>query len=715
VSRRRHRDETGASLLLVLIFVTVIGLITGTLLGFGSTGLATGVKIREKTVDSYDTAGALDTAINKVRNSTTEPVSGTGCVPDELLRTRRDDGSFIVVDCSRPGDLGAPAGTAPQVGETATGPSLVTLGTVPGEEGIRVGADTVLRTRGRVSSASTIDGVGPPCTGSSTSNCSEIRDEAGPIVAGASCFLGRVTLVSDQGVVCGGIPEPDPGVDPATADAFAQPASQPADLVYRNVPTSCSAPVTFQPGYYDDGAALSKVFATCGATTYWFQPGVYFFDFHNDSGDLWAGPSHVWTIKDAGARVVAGTPQGWNPNPAAFTAPTIPGSCVGPQAGGGNGGAEFVFGGDSQLSVTAGQVEVCGRFNGGTRPPFAIYGARTGDAPLPAPSPWLKTDGTGTDLVGNLPFMNPADITEIGGASPQAAEVTLAGTVTPVTGTVVVKGFASASAIPAGSILTSAVLRVSHRDAVLSGGGLQSISVGVTPNGTSAITHVAVPTYHDPASGGAYHVDDLDITSALQAQIHSHGYSGLMVRYDATLPEGPSSSTVSEYLDSIQLQLTYQPPSLRSEDPARNGMLRPCVATGPYVPGTSNCALMSASGTNTGLYLQGNVYAPMAAMDLQLANVSAPVFGAGAVLRSLRIAVSSVPSFAGPMVGNAFTSPPLNLYLRVYVCPSECGGSTPPSSPWQLTGLAQVSFSDTTFLPTAGHRQVTVRAWQLVR
>ena len=714
MSRRQYRDETGASLLLVLIFVTVIGLITGTLLGFGSTGLATGVKIREKTVDSYDTAGALDTAINKVRNSTTEPISGIGCVPDELLRTRRDDGSFIVVACSRPGDLGAPAGTAPQVGATATGPSLVTLGTDPAEDGVHVGADTRLRVRGRVSAATSLGGTGPACTHSSTTNCSQLLDEAGPMVT-AECHVYSVELVSDQGVACGNVPtDTDPGADPATAAAFAQPASQPADLVYRRVPTSCTAPVTFQPGYYDDGAALTKVFATCGATTYWFRPGIYFFDFHNDTGDLWAGPSHVWTINDAGARVVAGTPKGWNPAPAAFTTPTIPGSCVGPQSGAGNDGAEFVFGGDSQLSVTAGRLEVCGRFAGGTRPPFAVYGA-TSHVIAPATiSPWLKTDGSGADVAGNLPFTDPANITEFGGSS-QAAAVTVTGAANPVTGTVVVKGFSSAAAIPPGSIVRSAVLRVSHRDAVVSGGGLQSISVGVTPNGSSTVTHVAVPTYQDPGSGGAYHVDDVDITAALQAQVHNLGYSGLTVRYDATLPAGPATSTVNEDLDSIQLQLDYEPPSVRSEDPLQAGLLRPCVGTVPYVPGSSNCALISASGAQTGLYLQGNVYAPFAAMDLQESNISAPVLGSGAVLRSLRIAVSSAPSYTEPAVGNAFTSPPLNLYLRAYVCPSECGGSTPPSSPWQLTGLAQVSFSDTTFLPTAGRRQVTVHTWQLVR
>jgi hypothetical protein len=715
--RLDSRGETGASLILVLIFVITIGLVASALLSLSGTGLISAVKVREKADTSYDVDGALQAAINTVRNSTYQNAPGQTCLPGGYLDYPGADGSVIKVAC-------APAADTPRNANTAPGQALLTLGTNSGEHGIHQGPDSVLRVRGRVSSNSTVATDGTPCPQTPqppTSNCSQIVADGGQIVVTPQCPPDQVTLISNPPADCGsGRTEADPGSVPASAAGYAQPASVPGDLTYRSVPTSCTAPVTFQPGYYDDGAALTNVFATCGATTYWFRPGVYFFDFHNDTGSLWAGPSHVWTVNDAGARVVAGTPTGWNPSPGSFTAPTIPGSCASPQSGTGNNGTEFVFGGDSRLVVTAGQMEVCGRFAGNGAPPIAVYGAKTGGNPSPMTSPWLKTDGTGTDVAGNTAFADPANITQTGETPVRAATATVtAGATTPIPASVVVQGFSPAAAVPAGSVITSALLQVTHRDRSTGVFGVKALTVGVTARNATATTNFTVPTHLDVGPNSAYHVDDLDITSALQAEVHSHGYSGLVVRYDALVPPlpAPTGMPVNEDLDSIQLQLTYTLPSLRSQDPAVSGMPSGCVGTAPYVPGSVNCALITTSGPQTALHVQGLVYAPLAALDINLAGVRSPVFADGMVARSLRMTVTSGAGFTGPVIENPFGPAPLDLNFRAYLCPSSssCTGADPPSAPWQLAGLAGATFTDTSFVPTSGNRQVIVHAWQIIR
>jgi hypothetical protein len=139
--------------------------------------------------------------------------------------------------------------------------------------------------------------------------------------------------------------------------------------------------VTFSPGLYTDLGSLNNLTDGngCKTSTYWFQPGTYYFNFAGE-----------WLI-DSGY-LVGGTPtEPLVPG----TPPKIPGSCQtpippNPLAGvwnppGPNAGVQFVFDGDSWIRLKAAQAEICGTYSKDSLP-IAVYG--------------LKTDvGTGSNLV----------------------------------------------------------------------------------------------------------------------------------------------------------------------------------------------------------------------------------------------------------------------------------------------------------------------------
>ena len=70
----------------------------------------------------------------------------------------------------------------------------------------------------------------------------------------------------------------------------------------------------------------------CGGKTFWFPPGIYYFDFHNSDMPTSGSPvvphgDNVWTFNDTDGVLVAGTKQGWTTS---TDLDNMPGSCVSP-------------------------------------------------------------------------------------------------------------------------------------------------------------------------------------------------------------------------------------------------------------------------------------------------------------------------------------------------------------------------------------------------
>ncbi|MFN2606539.1 MAG: hypothetical protein ABR511_01390 [Acidimicrobiales bacterium] len=114
-----------------------------------------------------------------------------------------------------------------------------------------------------------------------------------------------------------------------------------------------------------------------------------------------------------------------------------------------------------------------------------------------------------------------------------------------------------------------------------------------------------------------------------------------------------------------------------------------CVTAQPY-HATGTCALVSAGGSGSGLYVQGTIYTPNAAMDFQQPNTAlVQIFGRGLVARVFAIAIQPSNGFTGasisvpdinpvPGLGNPFREAILTASMKPCALPDpQC-----PTRPW---------------------------------
>jgi hypothetical protein len=707
-SFRRPDGDEGAALVLALLFITGIGLVVGSLLTYSGTGLQAAAKLATRTQTDYDVDGALQAAINTVRQSDYDNASGQTCLTGGALDVPGSNGT-VRVTCAAAAGTGAAAGLVPITSANKPRSAILTLGTNGGEPGIGLQSNGTLLVKGSVVSNSTITGGGA---------ASALSSPYAQVRAKGSCATATVT--STPAAACTYTPTTDaddfadPVTLPAAATAYAPPPTATADLTYRPVPACGASPVTFQPGYYDDAAALSALTnGGCGGHTLWFKPGQYYFDFHNaeGGGGLPSG-SDVWTVSDSNVRVVAGTPQGWTTSP--FSAPTIPGSCVSPLTTTSNAGVQWAFGGDSRLAVSAGQMEVCGQYSS-SKPALAIYGIASGtDTTLTSV---LKTSGGGSTPAGSVAF-SPLSAVQDQDDAPATASLDSTGASGDTTASMLLSDFAT-GAVPGGSILQTAQLEIRHKETTTSG-TLKSIQASAVIDTGGAAVPVPATSLTQSSS---WRTDTVTVPlSALQSKLHAGTpvLSTVQVNASVGKKSGTTQNKVSVAVDSVQLRLIYKPPAVRGETTTVGGSAS-CVGTAPFVPGSSNCALITTSGAQTRLYVQGTTYAPKAALNIALTNVSSQVFRAGLIARSLRITVTASAGYAGPVIeipddSPGFAAAPLAVFFVAYVCPdgATCSGA-PPAAPWRSAGQARVTFTDTGVSPVPGSRQVTVGAWQMPR
>lgn len=697
--RRRPTDDTGASLLLAIAFMTFLGLVSTALLSYTSASLRSTASTNIKAQSTYDIDGALQAAVNQIRTdgTYTNAPADPPCAPLTFLGPNTK--TELQVTCVGGKGTGAAGGAIPITPANRPAHALLTLGT-GAETGIAKGDDNLLLVRGDVyvnGTATSIKQGGRACATApwppaSGVDCSGVGVDGGTLTARGSC---DDPIVAPTGKTCD-----------SPAAAAADPGySQPNTWVYRPVPACAGGrTVTFEPGYYDDAVALTNLTdGGCKNKALHFKPGTYYFDFHNGSGAPLPAGSHVWTITDATTDVVGGTPSGWTP---ARGKPSIPGACVSPLATAANGGVQFVFGGDSRLDVKAGKVELCGQYSAGS-PPIAVFGAMSGADPDVTAPVTAKSDGTGTST--GPAFTSPENITEQDDA---ASEADIVGGATDVTSEVTLKSFTPPT-IPAGAILESASLSVWHREQSAASSALKSLDLSFTPNRSGAAsTTRPVTRFVDGPGDGAFHETKLDLKSALSDEVHDFGLDGLQMKYTATVNAGES---VTERLDSIQLSLTWRPPAVRGQTSTVNG--------GPNCVGIVAGCPMVRTRPPAKFYVQGTAYAPLAHLDIELEGVSAPVFLVGIIVRALKIQLHATDDFSSgamiavPDLAAGGAAKPLEVYFRAYTCPAGLTCNNPaPAAPWRLSGTARARYEDPDiFTPTPPYDSVTVLGWAVRR
>jgi hypothetical protein len=679
--RRLRRDDSGASLILVLVVITVIALSLSALLSFADTNLRATMALRDQAATTSAADAAMKSAINALRNGTFSGASGEQCfgASGTLSLPLISGQDSAAVRCT-----GEPAKVlihCPSVSQcNRPGAALLTLGQAPGEDGVRIEQPTTstFRVHGTVFSNSRLNVV----NGALNTNAA--------VYARGTC---TGVVQSTPAPACNYSAANTLGDDPRYAPEV---STVPA---WRALPpcTTPNSTVAFEPGHYDDAKGLTDMMAgnsACRGSTWWFKPGVYYFDFRNGGADrnpLLKPSDNVWTIDDG--RLVAGTPTAASGTPPAGV--TIPGACDNPIKGANAPGVQFIFGGDSRFAVKSGQVEICGTYST-SRPPVAVYGLTSGTAPTVALSgatalkPTTVTDagqfGTTTATV-----FAEADGTAFGTWKYKKGD-------TP-TGAVTVKGFAPPAPIPAGSVLRSATVKVVHRHSDTA--ATDPLSVSVTPNGSTAVTGSAAGQPGSPSFRTDAVPVDAAGTGSLAKAVNAGTFTGATIAVTAS-----TNSKVDENqdIDAIQLELSYTPPAFR----AAGG----CVVAVPYTgSGSSACALITAvNNSGNQFYVQGTTYAPLGAVDLTLNNASEQVFRFGTIARAVWIKETGSFSYTGPVIEVPDDSPGFGVsaYLDAYVCPKSASCSV-TGTPALRSRIAL--FDSDPSSPAARRRKIAVLSW----
>ncbi|MBI4729746.1 MAG: hypothetical protein HY775_09650 [Acidobacteria bacterium] len=596
-ARRLARDDSGVVLVLALVFLSLFGLAIASLLGFADASFRATMAVRDQRADVYAADGGLDGAINRVRGAIEEgrdPVLGINCDDTEMP----SNDMTVTVRCEGEPGSGLGVGANPL---SKPKHAILTLGTDPTEVGIEQTSNATLNVGGSIFSNSTIQNSG---------GAQAVLAVDGTVSATSTCTPESKISTTDPPLRCsntGGGAIPADGTDPGYTPATTGPPPVQA------VP-SCSAEqiVQFQPGTYTDAGAMKNLFETCEGAVYLFNPapdgvGVYYFDFQNPG-------SHTWEIEDASASIVGGTPKDWSPVPPRPAVP-IPGGCKTeddyPRAH----GVQFIFGGDSRLELEAGSMEICPEPTSLSQQ-IAIYGLTTGSS-VPIPAALVPTA-----YAGVVRFTSPINALLIDGLLTSDAALDDSNR----TGSITLQSFLPA--VPADATITSATLRIAHRESP-NPDNVETLAATVTP-GTGS------PVALTPSVSGSMHTDSFDLLAAGMSNTGS-ALAGIGVRYDAEVKSG---KTATARLDGIRIDVTYQPLAFR----AQSG----CVVQRPYPE--DGCAFIETEGAQATLVVQGTVYAPAAAIDIELTNASTQVFRRGVISRIFRASVTPSAGFTDPVV-----------------------------------------------------------------
>jgi hypothetical protein len=721
--RDTARDDRGAILVFALIIITTIALVVGMVLTRGDGSLRATVALRQVAGSSYAADAAANVALNDLRTGQwlgtapktspswaydNNPFDGCfgrdGDATNTTPRTGLTLPSFYpatgsqtlptsaYVECT-PEDATGQQGTPVAINDAnKPGNAILTLGTGGGEDGFTFktnGTGGAFRVKGGIWSNSTI-----------VRSNNGILQSTESIRAHSGCT--PASAMSAPVVDCSAGTVPDPG-DPAQPTAAAYQNN--IELAGGTVPALATVPgcgtgsVELQPGYYDDVSKLNALTPNGSSNCrIHFNPGTYYFDFHNNSSDplyqanLGSNIGNVWTVNSG--ILLGGT---------LTSATTIPGRCVSPIDSTTADGVQFVFGGDSRMAVDKGaQVELCGTYYT-NRPPIVVYGQRTGTA-----TQTQLTVASGNALTpSGAVTVAPAGTFSNGGVAPTAANLAGPGnggaswartsTGAPNSATVTVGGFKTTTDLPAGTVLTGAKLKVTHAEKTAS-------SITFQPTGGTVS-----PSFNLPLQTGAATTDTVDIStnsgawSTLQKYVHDNGYKGGQIVFTGNPKNGETTT-----LDGVQLELSYYTPQLRGEPTTS--------IPGNTVATVGGQPVISALGNTTVFYTQGTTYIPKGSLYLSLNNISESVFRFGVIARSLQIFETASFAYTGAVIELPDNSPGWGtkstlVQLKVYLCP----GSGTCSSGGQLALTARAQIWDPTGTVSPPARQVNVLSWSHTR
>jgi hypothetical protein len=394
--------------------------------------------------------------------------------------------------------------------------------------------------------------------------------------------------------------------------------------------------VTLLPGTYQSAAALTNL--TSGACIVVFTPGAYLFSFTD--------PTPAWTFSNKDALVIGGTRSG-----------------SGCDASVPNGGVQFMFDGQSRVSMAAGTMSLCSSPTT-THQQTALYGLKP--SPLNATVLAASASSSGTPS-----FSNAGNALALDGSSASA-------TLSNNSATLTLQNYAS-PAIPAGATIDRAILRVRHAESAT---GNMNLSLSATTGGSPVLGATPVTPCTSCAD-----FSSSDLSSALNTPAK---IAALQVQYVANYTKNP---TRTANVDGIVLDVTYHTTPYAGESG--------CAVTA----GAGACSLISTSGNQTNLFITGTVYAPLARFDIALPNQSQQIFGRGVIARSLYVTVPNSAGGGSTIFAPVIAGTPVTANRDVLFT-AKLGGT--------VVLNARAQFDDTT-APSKPGVSVTITSWGVRR
>ena len=365
----RRRDDTGTSLVIALIFITIVAVALTAILGLADANLRATVELRKQAAETAGAEAAAQIAIDKMRHSSY--LSGNACFDgaSELtlnnaylapngsaqpayVSCEPDDPTSFVSSYTRPGYALL---TLPDVGSGEHGIDMHVQGN---NAKVHIGGDAASRTDIVTQSQGemTVDGDIFALTDGDCSGNKLIIQQATPVTTppyAKNCNAGSIPNIPTYAppALTAGTSKRCSAVSNTTT-----PACTAADLYN----PGCQARIQLDPGIYPDLNVLKNA-ADCNQMKVLdFRPGRYYFTF--------AG---TWDLHD-GTLVGGATAQTGN------SAPNIPGACPSvteTTTVNANVGVTFVFGNQARWLITGkGKVELCGTRYADETPPIAVYG-----------------------------------------------------------------------------------------------------------------------------------------------------------------------------------------------------------------------------------------------------------------------------------------------------------------------------------------------------
>ncbi|MFN8028523.1 MAG: hypothetical protein U0W40_19830 [Acidimicrobiia bacterium] len=654
-ARRRGESERGASLVIALAMIMIISVAIVATLAYAVTSLHTISVVKEQRNISYAADGAVNTAIQKLRNSSTEGANvaaGSACLAGGFSYTANNKTATVTCSVVSSRGPGQPGVNAPLY-------ALQSVGTDASEVGI-------LETTGgsqnkKIIVGGSIASSSPAVASTYSINVINLQAPGYSVFANGAC--NGTIVVTDPATdrKCNsGQTYADPGYP-------AQPLPSTSSAANFNPQPDCkakNAAYEFSPGYYTDVDFLenpqnhSKGRTDCAAVE-WFAPGVYFLDLDID-------PTRSDAVWNMGGTIVGGEAKGWNPDsgtPNTGAALTGFSRWCKTEKDSATSGVQFVLGGNSQIANGSAIVELCASPSPtGTQQQIVIYGQKTGgttstatltstpsgtptqqNSGSPAPT-WTITNPTDPEAIERgvtpaVPILSgdTSSITGKNGANNPLAQLTLPG----FTGV----------AVPAGGLSPTYDLQVSHQETFSNANDFSDLSVTIgtckvtlTPSSTGTVEH---PTL--PACFAAAVASNFSAVYKVQAS---------------------NNKTVSSKLDGIKVTLTYTPFVVRAQQGAVTTVNDPAAA-------------LSMTGNNTTFVMWGTVYLPLSKVVVDFKNDSVFEFRRGVIARTMQnVAVPPADTASSFCLGYGINCE--NGPARVFRLTATVDGST------KLVALVQV-------------------------